>query len=191
LTLSLGLTLGLGLLLAACGPAATGPAGGAGPTATPQGSRAVTGATGTSSVPTAAQTSAPTAGVVDVYRLPEGPWAGQGSLRIEVAGGYSVVLELPLAGGTTAAGRTILTFERTDPGDSRWSLGRVRLSFFPQADSVGIEAGGLVVQGPCNYALGTIEIGKLGGELTCNEVQAAFQGDPREVTIRGSFTASR
>jgi hypothetical protein len=113
-------------------------------------------------------------------------------LQLEVAGGHAAVLKLPQASGTTAAGRTTLTFEHRDPGDSRWSLGVVRISFFPQADSIGIEVGGLVVQGPCDYALALVQVDRLEGALTCDDdLQATFQGDPRKVTLRGSFSAVR
>jgi hypothetical protein len=113
-------------------------------------------------------------------------------LQLEVAGGHRAVLKLPQASGATAGGRTTLTFEHRDPGDSGWTLGVVRVSFFPQADSIGIEAGGLVVQGPCDYALDTVQVDRLEGALTCDDdLQAAFQGDPRKVTVRGSFSAAR
>ncbi|MEW5990223.1 MAG: hypothetical protein AB1736_02610 [Chloroflexota bacterium] len=156
---------------------------------------------GTSGVPPRTQAPASVAavatpgqtpgGAISVYQLSEGPWA-EGTIHVEVRGGHQVDLDLPFSSGDTAAGRTTITYERLDPADSRWSPGLVRLSFFFQADSIGIESGGLVVQGPCTYAFIEVTEGSLSGDLACaDDLQATVQGDPREITITGSFSGGR
>jgi hypothetical protein len=111
-------------------------------------------------------------------------------LHLAVAGGYEATIQLPLRSGTTAGGSTTLLFENTDP-DAPYSLGEVRLSFVFQADAISIMAGGLVVQGPCAYAFTRVEAGDLAGTLSCgDDLQALVEGDPREITITGTFDAA-
>lgn len=122
------------------------------------------------------------------YALPEGIWS-TGMLHLEVAGGVTLVLDLPLASGETGAGRTTLRYENFDEQMEEYSIGSVVISFFLDADSIGIEAGGLQVLGPCDYTFERVVAGDLAGDFACAEdVQAQFQGDPREVTIVGTFT---
>jgi hypothetical protein len=182
------LVLVLGALLSACSPAPGSTSGVVATGPTPTGVAPATGAPVTvAPAPTHGSTSG-----LSVYQLPEGRWTGGGEVHIDIAGGYDGELDLPLLSGETTAGRTILTFEHQDPGDSRWSLGLVRISFVPDADGIGIEAGGLRVQGPCRYTLGVVSADHLEGELACaDDLQAQVQGDPREMTISGSFTATR
>jgi hypothetical protein len=159
-----------------------------------------TGAASTGAAPTggapATVIPAPSPGgaspAVSVNQLSEGRWTAGGEIHVDIAGGYEGGFDLPLMAGDTAAGRTTLTFQRQDPGDTTWSLGLVRISFFPGADSIGIEAGGLRVQGPCTITLASVSDDHLAGEIACGEdLQASVEGDPREMTISGSFDASR
>jgi hypothetical protein len=122
------------------------------------------------------------------YTLPAGTWS-TGLLHLEVAGGVTLVLDLPLASGETGDGRTTLHYENFDEQLEEYSIGSVVISFFLDADSIGIDAGGLQVLGPCDYTFDRAVAGDLAGDFACAEdVQAQFQGDPREVTIVGSFT---
>jgi hypothetical protein len=173
----------LGVLLWAC---SSTPAGTSGSPATQSPTSEAPATAAPSATP--GEASAP----LDVYQLPEGRWVGGGEIHLEITGGYEGEFDLPLMSGETAAGRTTFTFEHQDPGDTTWSLGQVRISFFPDADSLGIVAGGLRVLGPCSFTLGSVAEDHLAGELVCDEdLQAQFEGDPRELTISGSFEASR
>ncbi len=133
--------------------------------------------------------SAPAPGGGDPYALPATTWTG-GLLHLEVTGGYEATFELPLTMGTTSGGRTVLTYANQDPDDERYAVGQVVIGIVSQADSIGIDVPPLDVLGPCAYAFSAADPGALAAELSCaDDLQALVSGDPRELTIIGTFSA--